>query len=187
MRIVAGELGGRILKTPKGRDIRPTSDKIRGAIFNSLQSRGAIEGAHVLDCFCGTGALGLEALSRGAESCVFVDAAKNSLDLAKENAAALGVTDRSRFILKHAAKLPKREGGLQQFSLTFLDPPYGKELAETALVVLDGHGWLVDGAICIVEEEKSYTLPSLARFEVLDARDYGDTKITTLRYASAPV
>ncbi len=91
MRIVAGQYGGRRLEVPKGRDIRPTSDKVRGAIFNALRSRGAVEEARVLDVFCGTGALGLEALSQGAAHCTFMDKARESLELAKRNAQNLGV------------------------------------------------------------------------------------------------
>lgn len=106
MRIIGGSARGRTLKTPVGQDIRPTSDKVRLAIFNALFSRGGVAGKIVLDAFCGTGALGCEALSQGATKSIFCDISKVSLGLAKENAAALGFTDRSEFILKDAAKLP---------------------------------------------------------------------------------
>ena len=106
MRIVSGKYGGRVLKTPRDDAIRPTSDKVRGAMFNALRSRMDFEGVHVLDCFCGTGALGLEALSQGAASCRFVDLNRSSLDLAKDNAAALGVE--AEFILQDVTKLPQR-------------------------------------------------------------------------------
>lgn len=117
MKIVAGKYGGRRLLTPKNRDIRPTSDKVRGAIFNMLASRGALEGAVVLDAFCGTGALGLEALSRGAEHCMFIDKSRTSLALTRENANVFGVgaeasyvsCDVLRWAEKHAV-LQKRVG-----------------------------------------------------------------------------
>ena len=182
MRIVAGTFGGRKIHVPKGRDIRPTTDKIRGAIFNALQSRGAVEGARVIDCFCGTGALGLEAISRGAERCVFIDNSRSSLDVAKENAAALGVKEEARFILKDAARLGPRPEGIPPATLVFIDPPYGEDLIAPALDVLHGSGWLAEGAILVLESGKKdrMTIPSV--YETLDERIYKDTKITTLRY-----
>ena len=100
MRIVAGRYGGRKLMVPKGRDIRPTSDKVRGAVFNMLDSRGAVQGALVLDAFCGTGALGFEALSRGARHCTFIDKNSESLKLCRANAQALGAEGECRFFLQ---------------------------------------------------------------------------------------
>ena len=104
MRITGGEFSGRILEAPKGSDIRPTSDKVRLAVFNMLNSRGLVENAIVLDAFCGTGALGLEALSWGAAHAVFIDKNRTSLDLCKRNCAALKITDRADHILKDASK-----------------------------------------------------------------------------------
>jgi 16S rRNA (guanine966-N2)-methyltransferase len=108
MRIVAGKYGSRILKAPSSDAVRPTSDKLRGAIFNILRSRGVLDGAWAMDCFCGTGALGIEALSQGAEHCVFVDNARASFDLAKENAAALKIGDEAEFIFRDATKMGPR-------------------------------------------------------------------------------
>lgn len=106
MRIIGGSARGRQLKTPVGQDIRPTSDKVRLAIFNALFSRGGVVGKVVLDAFCGTGALGCEALSQGAAKAIFYDNSKTSLTLTKENIAALGFMDRAEFMLKDATKLP---------------------------------------------------------------------------------
>ena len=97
MRIVAGQWGGRRLIEPRGRDIRPTSDKVRGAVFNMLRGYGAVEGACVLDAFCGSGALGLEALSQGAHSCVFADKDRASLDLARRNVAQFDAQEMCEF------------------------------------------------------------------------------------------
>lgn len=176
MRIVAGEFGGRRLQVPKNRDIRPTSDKVRGAIFNALMSKGEIEGACVLDLFCGTGALGLEAMSRGASRCTFIDKARESLGLAKANAQDLGV--QADFLLKDAAKI----SGLEAFSLVFLDPPYEQELVIPVLNNLDEQQLLETEAVLVVETEKGFSWPGHSSYELLDERLYGDTKIFYLAY-----
>ena len=173
MRIVAGTYGGRRLEVPKGRDIRPTSDKVRGAIFNALTSRGMVQSARVLDCFCGTGALGLEALSRGASHCTFVDSAPESLKLTKINAAALDAKA-ADFILKDAGKLPPAPQG---YTLLFLDPPYNKDLILPTLAHLDKQGWIAPGAMIVIEAEKNFTAALPAPFTLLDERTYGDTKV----------
>lgn len=120
MRIISGKYGGRRLDVPKGRDIRPTSDKVRGSIFNALISRADIEGTQVMDLFCGTGALGLEALSRGAERCLFVDKAKDSLTLARQNAADLDEEIQADFILSDATKLRPRIESVRAVDLFFV-------------------------------------------------------------------
>lgn len=184
MRIVAGIYGGRRLQVPKGRDIRPTSDKVRGAMFNTLNSflGGYVDfdEAHVLDAFCGTGALGLEALSRGAGACVFVDKAKASLDLARENASALGAESVCSFKSSDAAKVHMTRDCA--FDLVFLDPPYAKGLIVPALDNLVQQGVLREGAICVLESEKGLVLELPQGFEVLKDKVYGDTGVTYLRY-----
>ncbi len=178
MKIVAGIFGGRRLNTPKNNDIRPTSDKIRGAIFNMLQSRNAIRDANILDGFCGTGALGLEALSRGAAHCTFMDKAKISLDLAKENAAILGADELSDFILKDCTKITNTN----PYDLVFLDPPYNKGLVSTALQALMDEDLLSQGAWIVCESERSFTCPNIANIVSDNIKTYGDTKITLLRH-----
>lgn len=180
MRIVAGMYGGRKLIVPKGRDIRPTSDKIRGAVMNMLRSRDALEGAHVIDAFCGTGALGLEAMSQGAASCLFIDKARESLEIARENAAALGVV--VEFILKDAAKIGARPAQKPQGSLIFLDPPYNKDLILPALAALREGDWIAPGAVIVCESERGFT-PDFPPYVTPSAEKiYGETKIVLLEF-----
>jgi 16S rRNA (guanine966-N2)-methyltransferase len=180
VRIVAGIYGGRKLRVPKGRDIRPTSDKVRGAIFNTLAGYLDFDGGRVLDAFCGTGALGLEALSRGVGYCLFADKAKASLDLARENAGDLGALDESGFKIGDASKVHLGQGGA--FDLVFLDPPYGKGLIEAALENFLQQGVLSDEAVIVLESEKGFVLKSHVDFETLKDKLYGDTLVTYLRY-----
>jgi 16S rRNA (guanine966-N2)-methyltransferase len=181
VKIVAGRFGGRNLKVPKGRDIRPTSSKIRGAVFNMLRSRGAVEGAVVLDAFCGTGALGLEAISQGARFCVFVDKDKNSLNLTRENATSLNVLEQSKFLLKDSSKLPERPADIEAAGLVFLDPPYGKWLLPLSMEALYRGGWIFSGAWVVCETEKSFAqaLPDFCTIE--STKIYGDTQIMLCR------
>ena len=180
MRIIAGQYGGRRLQAPKDQAIRPTGDKIRGAIFNALRSRGVLEDAIVLDLFCGTGALGLEALSQGASHCTFVDKSRTSLDLAKENAKTLGAGGQSTFLLKDAAKLTAPPE--QPATLIFLDPPYGKDLITLTLETLHTQNHLAPNAVLVIETAKieAPTLPT--PYKPLDERTYGDTKIIFATY-----
>lgn len=181
MRIVAGIYGGRKLSVPKGRDIRPTSDKIRGALMNMLEARGAIMDAHVLDAFCGSGALGLEALSRGAAASVFMDSSPASLALARDNASALGVV--ATFWQKDALRLGAKAPTAPPFTLVFLDPPYGKNMARDMLGVLQRGGWLAPGAWVVCEEEKKApTLDAVADFSLESEKTYGETKIHLLKF-----
>ena len=183
MRIVAGQYGGRRLIVPKGRDIRPTSDKVRGAIFNSLQNIMDFDKVRVLDAFCGTGALGLEALSRGAQHCTFIDKAKASLDLAKQNSRALDAESYVGFKLGDASKVQFGDDSL--FDLVFLDPPYEQGLIDEVLVhltrCLNGRCVLNDSAIVVCESEKTYDYQGDG-LELLKCKVYGDSKVTTLRY-----
>lgn len=183
MRIVSGIYGGRKLIVPKGRAVRPTSDKIRGAVFNILRSRGLVEGAYVIDGFCGTGALGLEALSQGAAFCVFID---THAALCQENIEALGVQD-CKVIPKDITKIGARPEGVAAAELVFLDPPYGKGLIEKALKALVSGGWLAAEAVCVLEAEKNWRTELPENFEILDERLYGETKIVLVAYQpSAP-
>ena len=134
MRIVAGTHRGRILKTPTGSDIRPTSDKVRQAVFNTLNSRGAVVDAVVLDAFCGTGALGLEALSQGAEAAIFMDISATSLNLAKANATLLREEEASSFLLKDAGNPGQRPPSIPPATLLFLDPPYRRNLVPVSFL-----------------------------------------------------
>ncbi|MDB5491350.1 MAG: rRNA ((966)-N(2))-methyltransferase RsmD [Micavibrio sp.] len=191
MRITAGEFRGRILQVPKGDAIRPTSDRTRQAIFNIIFSGNwledgeefDLEGAAVLDVFCGTGALGLEAISRGAESCTFIDKDRTSIECAKANAEMLKLGSRASFILREAAKIGPKPVALQPARMVFVDPPYRKDLVPPALLALSDGGWIETGAVVIVETESTIAGNDLVNlpFELRDTRPYGDTLIRILR------
>jgi len=179
MRIVSGLYGGRRLETPQGHDIRPTSDKVRGSVFNILRGRGVLDGASVMDVFCGTGALGLEALSNGAAHCIFVDQDRRSLDLARRNVAALGV-EHCDFILADVVRLGMCRG--EPSGLVFMDPPYGQGLVGPALAALHDGGWLSDGAMLVIEVEKGFMGAVAPPFVVEDERVYGGSKVLFLNF-----
>jgi 16S rRNA (guanine966-N2)-methyltransferase len=191
MRIIGGSARGRTLKTPVGQDIRPTSDKVRLAIFNALYSRGGVVDKVVLDAFCGTGALGCEALSQGAAKSIFCDISRQSLALAKENAAALGFEDRAEFILKDAAKLPpfipsplrgEGQGGgeMKKIDIVFLDPPYRKNLITPTLEALKSGNWITESTIIVIETEKETPLVEGYGDIVFD-KTYGETRVSFLK------
>lgn len=183
MRIIAGHYGGRRLETPKNQDIRPTSDKIRGAIFNTLGSMDALENATVLDLFCGTGALGLEALSRGAKLCTFFDKNRASLDICKANIESIGAAE-THTVLKDSTKLGANED--KKATLVFIDPPYHKNFIEPVLERLHEGEWLDENAVLVIESEKNWSRTSLEAYTQIQEKIYGDTKITYLRYTKNP-
>ncbi|ACS41870.1 16S rRNA (guanine(966)-N(2))-methyltransferase RsmD [Methylorubrum extorquens] len=183
MRIVGGEWRGRRLVGPKAEGIRPTSDRLREALFNVLAHAydDAVEDAVVLDLFAGTGALGFEALSRGAARALFVDEGRQAGTLIRAAIAALGCEDRARLIPRDATRLgPALD---RPATLVFCDPPYRKNLAPAALTAAAGGGWLSPGALVLVEEaaEAGAVLPP--GFEELERRSYGETTVTFGRFA----
>lgn len=181
MRIIAGKYGRRKLETPKDNTIRPTSDKIRGSIFNALMSHLDVNGARVLDLFSGSGALGLEALSRGAKFCHFFDNDRNSYGLTRFNADMLATAWDFKITLCDSTRLPSLKDA-PKFDLFFCDPPYAKDLIAPCLKTLHDGGWLNHGAIGVLESEKDWSLSDTENFEILSDREYGDTKITYVRY-----
>jgi 16S rRNA (guanine966-N2)-methyltransferase len=186
LRITGGKLGGRALQAPSGSAVRPTSDKVRQAIFNVLAHRDfgfpfAMEGARAVDLFAGTGALGLEALSRGASYCLFVEIAAESRALIRENVEAFGLTGASKIWRRDATGLGLLDT-LSPFDLALLDPPYRKGLIVPALAALRGGGWLKSPALAVAEMAEDEILPSTDGFTILDERVYGDTKVAYLRY-----
>lgn len=185
MRITGGKYGGRALEPPRDMRIRPTSDKVRQAVFNILQSRGMLVEASVLDAFCGTGALGLEALSRGALCCTFIDKSRTSLELCRKNHAALKIEETSSFVLKDAAKPGIKPAEIAAASLVFLDPPYKQDLVRAALEGLDAGGWIAKDAAILIETERTYDpAPLMALGYGLElTRDYGDTRVGLLSKA----
>ncbi|MBI3672093.1 MAG: 16S rRNA (guanine(966)-N(2))-methyltransferase RsmD [Rhizobiales bacterium] len=168
---------------PDGQATRPTSDRVRQSIFNIL-AHGIpgfdIEGARVIDLFAGTGALGLEALSRGARFCQFVEESAQARGVIRRNAEALGVTGLCKIWRRDAASLgpcvPQTP-----FDLAFADPPYGKDLGERALASLVAGGWLKPGAIVVLEEAEGALVNQVAGLDPLDSRSYGDTQIRIYR------
>lgn len=186
MRIVGGTLRGRKLLAPEGQAIRPTSDRVRESVFNIL-AHGIedfdLDGIRVIDLFAGTGALGLEAISRGASFCLFVDESVEARGLIRSNADALDVTGQTRLFRRDAASLGATSTG--QFGLAFLDPPYGKGFAEKALAELRDGGWLETNAVLVVEESEGTFRELPAGYDLLDRRTYGDTEVSFLRFTSA--
>ena len=183
MRIVGGRFRGRTLAGPASQAIRPTSDRLRETIFNILMHAygDPVTGARVLDLFAGTGALGLEALSRGAAFAQFVDDGAEARALIRENVETLGVAGISRIFRRDAAKLGPVHP-VQPFSLVFADPPYGKGLAEVSLVSARAGDWITSDALIVVEEEKAaFVTPE--GFEEIERRAYDTTEIVFVRPA----
>jgi len=184
MRIVGGRLRGARLATPQDQRLRPTSDKVRESIFNILAHSVEdveIAGARVIDLFAGTGALGCEALSRGAAFCLFVDNAPSSRGLIRQNIENLELTGVTRLFRRDASRLGPA-GSVKPFDLLFADPPYGQGLAERALAAAAEGGWLTPGAVCVIEERADAEFAPPEGFTKLDARCYGDTAVTFLLY-----
>ncbi len=183
VRIVGGEFRGRPLAAPRSFSIRPTTDRTREAVFNVLAHRfpEKLEGARVLDLFAGTGALGLEALSRGASFGVFIEESAEGRGLIRTNVEALGLTGRTKIFRRDATALGEA-GTLAPFDLVFADPPYGKGLGERALRSAKAGGWLAADALCVVEEAAAAAFEPGPGFAVVDERGYGETVI---RYVKA--
>lgn len=184
MRIEAGSHKGAKLIAPEGENVRPTSDRARQAIFNMLVHRfDAVEGARVLDAFAGSGALGLEALSRGAESLVAMELARPALDALKRNVAACRENVRTLVFACDALKPPqaKTQPRFAPCSLVFLDPPYGKGIIAPALAALKQAGWIASGALVVAEMATTEDLPPIKGFIVEDERRYGKAKIAFSR------
>jgi 16S rRNA (guanine966-N2)-methyltransferase len=183
MRVTGGKLGGRRLIAPEDARVRPTSDRTRQAIFNILEHRDfgmgfTLENAAVADLFAGTGALGIEALSRGARFCLLVDDFAESRALQRENIEALGLTGATKIWRRDATDLgPLGAGAGGPFDLVFLDPPYRKDLVTPTLKSLRDGGWLNTQALLVIETAKGERFDADG-FSRLDARDYGDTLVT---------
>ena len=182
MRVVGGRLRSRPLAGPKSDAVRPTSDRLREALFNILTHAYSdpVTGARVLDLFAGTGALGIEAVSRGASHALFVDDGVEARALLRQNIEALGLGGVTRIFRRNATKLGPAHP-LERFNLVFADPPYGKGLAEKALMSARAGGWLKPGALVVVEEAANAGFTAPEGFEELERRQYDDTEFVFLR------
>ncbi|WP_406645871.1 16S rRNA (guanine(966)-N(2))-methyltransferase RsmD [Aliisedimentitalea scapharcae] len=180
MRIIAGQFRGRALasvgKGDAGAHLRPTTDRVRESLFNVLMHTGAIPGARVLDLFAGTGALGLEALSRGAESVTFVDDGRAATGLIRKNIDVCRAGDQTELARRDATRLGPNPDA--PYDLVFLDPPYGKGMGQKALQAAMTGGWIGDDALVVWEENAPMVAPP--GFEPHDSRKYGDTHITLM-------
>jgi 16S rRNA (guanine966-N2)-methyltransferase len=186
MRIVSGSLRGRALAAPEGANTRPTSDRARQAVFNILEHAPWSDGLRdkrAIDLFAGSGALGFEAISRGAAFCLFVETDEAARGAIRENVDAFGLFGQTRVHRRDATDLGVRPGADgPAFEIAFLDPPYGKGLGEAALAKLASGGWLAEGALVVFERGSSEPPFSVEGFEALDARDYGAARVHFLRY-----
>jgi 16S rRNA (guanine966-N2)-methyltransferase len=184
VRIVGGRLRGRALAAPKSGAIRPTADRLREALFNILAHAygDPVTGARVLDLFAGTGALGLEAVSRGALFALFVDDAAEARALLRANVEALGLGGVTRIFRRDATRLGAAHP-VEPFGLVFADPPYGHGLAEKALAAAREGGWLAPEALAVVEEAVDANFAAPTGFEESERRGYDDTELIILRHA----
>ncbi len=180
MRIIAGEFRGRALasvgKGDAGAHLRPTTDRVRESLFNVLTHQIDFDGLRVLDLFAGTGALGLEALSRGAAHATFVDDGRVAQGLIRKNIEVTGSADRTNLIRRDATRLPVNPG--EPYDLIFLDPPYGKGMGQKALSAAVTGGWLTEDALVVWEENSPMVAPD--GFIQQDSRKYGDTHISLM-------
>lgn len=189
MRIVSGAFRGKSLVTPAGANTRPTSDRARQAVFNILEhaqwARGLAD-ARVIDLFAGSGALGFEAVSRGAAFCLFVETDEAARGAIRQNIEAMGLFGRTRVHRRDATDLGTRPGADgPAFDLAFLDPPYAKGLGEIALARLIAGGWLAPDALVVFERGVGEAPLDAPGYEVLDARDYGAARVHFLRVSPA--
>ncbi|HZM07502.1 MAG TPA: 16S rRNA (guanine(966)-N(2))-methyltransferase RsmD [Methylocella sp.] len=178
MRIVGGRLKGRVLQGPGSNAIRPTSDRLREALFNILaHSYGnPVEGAQTLDLFAGTGALGIEALSRGARFALLVDESAKACTIVRVNVEALGLSGAARILRRDTRKLGQMTEQ-ERFNLVFLDPPYGKGFVSPTLKALRDGGWLCKDALLVIEERADADVELQEGFVALERRRFGDTQL----------
>lgn len=184
MRVVGGTFSGRPLAGPKHDGLRPTSDRVREFIFNILAHGAAsidFDGIRVLDLFAGTGALGIEALSRGAAFCLFVEDEADARGLIRRNIEDLGLTGVTKIFRRDARDLGPA-ANRSASDLVFLDPPYDKGFAIPALHSAALGGWLAPGAMIVIEDRKGANVPLPAAFDKIDRRTWGDTEVTFARF-----
>lgn len=184
MRIIAGKFRGRTLQPPLDGTIRPTADRVRKSIFDILASRlgPSFDGLRVLDLFAGTGAMGLEALSRGAANVTFVETAAEARGLIRDHIEAFGAGGVTKLLRRDATALGDA-GTMGPVDLVFLDPPYNKGLGERAFTSLRAGGWLKPETVLVLEDAREATLALPADFELVDRREYGAAAVNLIRPA----
>lgn len=185
MRIVAGTLKGRPIVAPEHEGLRPTSDRVRESVFNIIAHGIAdveIAGVRVLDLFAGTGALGIEAMSRGAAYCLFVETDVEARGLIRHNVEALGLVGVTRIFRRDATDMGPA-GRNDGFALVLCDPPYGQGLGERALASAARGGWLAPGALAVLEERIDATVTLPEGFTQIDCRTWGQTQVTFARFS----
>lgn len=182
MRIIAGELRGRRIAAPEGRTTRPTPDRVREALFSALESRlggpGSLEGLRVLDLFAGSGALGIEALSRGAARVTFVERDRQALSALQQNLKSLGLEAQGRVVAEDAGRVLDRLAGEERFDVAFLDPPYGAPEAAASLAALGSTGLLADAGVVVLEHATEDAPPAADGLALLATRAYGTVSLT---------
>jgi 16S rRNA (guanine966-N2)-methyltransferase len=186
MRVVGGDFRGRELAAPRGRDIRPTSDRLRQTLFDILAHAygDPVPGARVLDLFAGTGALGIEALSRGAGYALFVEDGLEARGLIRRNIETFNLTGRTRVFRRDAARLGP-VGTIEPFDLVFADPPYRAGIGDLALASAVEGGWLRPGALCVLEEASDVELAPIDHMNLIESREFGDTVLHFFRHDSS--
>jgi 16S rRNA (guanine966-N2)-methyltransferase len=187
MRIVGGKLRGRAIKAPEGKTTRPTSDRTRESIFNVLVHadwRPTIEGARVIDAFAGSGALGFEAISRGAAFCLFVETDSAARGCIRDNVETFQLFGVTRIHRRSATDLGPKPAGLNApFDLVFMDPPYGYSLVPPALEQMARGGWITAEALVVAETAADEPVPEAAGWTALDERIYGAARVSFLQRA----
>jgi len=183
VRIVGGKFKGRKLVVPNSQSIRPTADRTRESLFNIIQHHYSdnLRQGRVLDVFAGTGALGLEAMSRGAGFCIFMETGAEGRGLLRTNIETFGLTGHTKVFRRDATK-PGPVGTVGQFDMVFADPPYGKGLGDKALLELATQGWIKEDAICFLEENRDNLPNKIDGFSLEDSRQFGQTAIGFFRY-----
>lgn len=188
LRITGGVLGSRRIQSPVDGSIRPTADKVRQAIFNILNARGLVQDAVVLDAFCGTGAMGIEALSHGARRAVFLDASAEAVRLCARNLDSLGLADRASVRQGDATRPGPCPPGFSPATLVFLDPPYDKGLILQSIEALVPRGWIASGATLVLEASRDENMPfdsiincfERGKMDLKIEKRYGDTQVIVL-------
>lgn len=185
MRIVGGKFKGRAIKAPEGRDTRPTSDRARESIFNVLahaEWAPSLEGARVIDAFAGSGALGLEAMSRGAAFCLFIETDSSARGTIRDNIEAFQLFGATRIHRRSATDLGPKPAGLgAPFDLVFMDPPYAYDLVPPSLEQLVEGAWVTPEALVVAETAADEAAPTTPGWELLDERIYGAARVSFLR------